>query len=330
MTVQINANNGQSAAKSLSNTYTVLYEKGSTTIPFGSTSQEVIDNVMETPSISKVYIYKLVEPDDLSNIKYIGITSNPLHRLQYHVNTDENTLKSKWIQQLKSNNTYPVMIVFDEVKTYEEAYEKEIYYISQYQNLLNMTSGGDGAERKKISQYTKDGTHVRDYNSIREAANVTGYPYENLQRTVAGTKFNTYHDFIWIKTGDVEELQKRIKAAVKVSYTAYFIDGTILTTGSVGEISEFFGTYPSKISLSISRQSMMRYNGKESVLILPDDVSYEDVLCDKYTLIGEKDGNTYKLFSVYHAQLVLGGSIGMISEVIRGARHSTKYNVYKR
>ena len=121
-----------------------------------------------------------------------------------------------------------------------------------------------------------------------------------------------------------------IQQAYKPEYTAYHIDGTILAQGSNKLISNTLCIDHSKISAAVKRNGLIRYNGKESVMILPDGYTYTDFINEKYTMIGIQNGNEYKLLSAYHAQLILGGSIGMIREVINGRRKSNKYTLHRK
>lgn len=65
--------------------------------------------------------------------------------------------------------------------------EREIYWISVYNsfnNGYNMTSGGDGAERKAISQYDLQGNYIRDYDSITEASLDLKIPMSNISQAI--------------------------------------------------------------------------------------------------------------------------------------------------
>ena len=89
----------------------------------------------------KCYVYGL--KDTLNNqIRYIGITVNLKQRLQDHLKPSkakENTYKSNWINKIKKLNQSIYLEVIEECDSWEEACQKEIYYISIYKNLTNLS-----------------------------------------------------------------------------------------------------------------------------------------------------------------------------------------------
>ena len=106
----------------------------------------------------KYTIYKLVDPIT-GDTRYIGLTFNSLkQRLKSHCNERSKSHKSNWIKILKSKNLKPIIESIEEnISTYEECCEKEIYYINKYREcghpLTNMATGGN--KNKKMSDETK-------------------------------------------------------------------------------------------------------------------------------------------------------------------------------
>ena len=103
-------------------------------------------------------IYKLIDP--VSNeIRYIGLTFNTLkQRLGSHYSDPGKTHKCNWIRKLKSQGLKPIIESVEEnISSYEEVCEKEIYYIEYFKNigcnLTNIEPGG--GINKKISDETK-------------------------------------------------------------------------------------------------------------------------------------------------------------------------------
>lgn len=110
----------------------------------------------------KIYALKIIHSD---NIKYIGYTSRDIStRLYEHFNITIN-LKYKngmWIK--KHKNDIEIILIEDNIRTHEEACEREKYYIKYYKeighDLNNLTDGGDGVlateeTRRKISESQK-------------------------------------------------------------------------------------------------------------------------------------------------------------------------------
>ncbi len=114
--------------------------------------------------MDKVYqIYGLFDPRN-NELKYIGYTSVPLNRRLlnhlYELKTkrSKNYRKFEWFQELLDLSLKP------DIKTIEiidkkDWSEKEKYWISRYNNLLNITPGGDSGPSwvgKKHSEETKN------------------------------------------------------------------------------------------------------------------------------------------------------------------------------
>lgn len=107
----------------------------------------------------KYIIYKLVDPTD-NRIRYIGLTFNSLKmRLKSHLSEPGKSHKIYWIKKLKKMGLSPIIeSVESDISTYEEACEKEIYYIEYFRSLgcdlTNMASGGN--KNKKMSLETRN------------------------------------------------------------------------------------------------------------------------------------------------------------------------------
>lgn len=94
----------------------------------------------------KIYALKLKYSDEL---KYIGRTITKLsNRLSKHKSNSKNSNKNhrvNWI--LKHINDIEIICIEENIKTFEESCEKEIFYINLYKDiyeLTNSTLGGDG------------------------------------------------------------------------------------------------------------------------------------------------------------------------------------------
>lgn len=111
----------------------------------------------------KYTIYALVCPNSKS-VRYIGYTSKELHiRLRYHYYDGNKGVASHKVNFLKSVLPKQVEIVAIEenINTEDEAAQREIFWISKYDNLTNSTTGGEKSKayredvRKKMSESRK-------------------------------------------------------------------------------------------------------------------------------------------------------------------------------
>lgn len=107
----------------------------------------------------KILIYTLKHPITLE-VRYVGMTSKTLkQRFRKHMDnvnyTKHNLHLCNWINMLFKENLKPLMETIEEVD-FNIWKEKEIFYISKYENLLNATIGGEGSFGFKHSDETKE------------------------------------------------------------------------------------------------------------------------------------------------------------------------------
>ncbi len=99
--------------------------------------------------MENVYIYALIDPRN-NHVRYIGKAKNPDERYKNHFNSarDRNTHKRNWINSVRKDGFRPELLILDEVPQ-DNWQWWESFYISLYKtygfNLVNYTSGGDGA-----------------------------------------------------------------------------------------------------------------------------------------------------------------------------------------
>ena len=87
-------------------------------------------------------VYSLVD-QRYDTTRYIGITEDVYARFSQHLRCDENNIdKNEWIQDLKYNQTVLLMKTIETVDTFEQAREREDYWIhyhlQQGASLLNL------------------------------------------------------------------------------------------------------------------------------------------------------------------------------------------------
>lgn len=93
-----------------------------------------------------VFIYALYDPRDISVVRYIGKTSDPIRRLSDHMRETGTTRKCNWLAQLKSLGLLPIMEVVEGIldSNDEDWQERERYWIARClsDKLTNLDSGG--------------------------------------------------------------------------------------------------------------------------------------------------------------------------------------------
>jgi len=106
----------------------------------------------------KYTIYKLIDPTD-NKVRYIGLTFNDLRmRLKSHLSEPGKSHKIFWIKKLKKQGLKPIIESVEEnISTYDEACQREIYYIDHFKSLgfdlTNMATGGN--KNKKMSEESR-------------------------------------------------------------------------------------------------------------------------------------------------------------------------------
>ena len=94
------------------------------------------------------FIYGLYTKNDKNNIRYVGKSDNPKVRLDKHISATK--LKAKYNKKLTYKehwlvkHNYDVNFIILEECNYGMWSEREIYWISQFNNLTNTSKGGEG------------------------------------------------------------------------------------------------------------------------------------------------------------------------------------------
>ena len=121
----------------------------------------------------EVKIYGLYDPtDNTESIRYVGKTIQSLgKRLQGHIDesikNNPSTYKKNWINSLLSRNIRP-KIKLIEICNESNWEEKERYWISNIQNLTNLTAGGENPDviKTPIIRYSINGVREHYYEKI--------------------------------------------------------------------------------------------------------------------------------------------------------------------
>ena len=102
----------------------------------------------------KLFIYSLIDPIT-NEVRYVGKTYNPEKRYKQHIYKSKigKTHRDFWIQKLIKIGQKPIINVIEECNE-ENWMVREQYYISMYDNLTNLTNGGEGTHGYTPSKET--------------------------------------------------------------------------------------------------------------------------------------------------------------------------------
>ncbi len=147
-------------------------------------------------------IYKLIDPRD-NSIKYVGVTTRTLQqRLSQHWYESKNfigTYKRHWIKELYNLGFKP-NIKLIEICNKDNWEEREIYWISYFENLTNCSLGGKGiifknrnsierssnSHKRKILQFSTDLILLKEFDSIKEAHHLLNISRTNIGNVLKG------------------------------------------------------------------------------------------------------------------------------------------------
>ena len=105
---------------------------------------------------NETFIYKI--SDEKGNVRYIGKSNNPRRRLYQHINEKSNKHKYNWLQSIIKKGENPIVEIIEKVDV-ENWKEREIFWIEKFKkdgyDLLNLTTGGDGADGMVHSEESK-------------------------------------------------------------------------------------------------------------------------------------------------------------------------------
>jgi hypothetical protein len=146
-----------------------------------------------------IYIYGLYEVGKEDKIRYVGKTNNPKTRIYTHLKrTNVNQEKVKWIQNVLNNGFEIKMNILEEC-TEHNWREREIYWISRFENLFNKRSGGQCGKLYSITyQECKDWVKencvgidtVEKWKKMEKPEFIPKYP------TRVFSEFTTWGDFL--------------------------------------------------------------------------------------------------------------------------------------
>jgi group I intron endonuclease len=259
------------------------------------------------------YIYTLNDPIT-NKVMYIGKTKNIQKRLIRHIYSETHSNKDKWIRELKSKKTFPIIEYLDECKS-EDINDLEIYWISQFKywgfDLLNMTDGGDGGDgkywmgrkhtkksvaimkicsplRKGIIQYNINGDELGRFRSTRDASVSTGCHRSGISRccrgiskTCGGFIFRYNKDDIQKNIQKEKSVMKKIHKKKKEKIIQYDLDGCELGVyKTLTEASKLTGCHISLISNCCKKK---KYYTVNNTTFRFDKDKFDYIKYDKHT-----------------------------------------------
>ena len=104
---------------------------------------------MSSTRNGRCFVYLLKEPDT-GEVRYVGITKNPLRRYQQHIERQRHrtgVLVGNWILDLQQSGKAPKMQVLTAFPTREKACIMEAQVIAEFKKLgYRLVNGSEGGE----------------------------------------------------------------------------------------------------------------------------------------------------------------------------------------
>lgn len=184
----------------------------------------------------KFYIYVLKDPTTLE-VRYVGVTcTSILRRLHQHMYDarGRGTHKRNWLNTLRENNLRPIVETIEEC-SYMNYQEREVYWISYYDNLTNTDKGGNGVVTNRSSDSIKRSSEAKFqpivsidsdrnvcyYKSHKEAVLLTGVPRTSIEYSLSSLNYSSY-GYNFIKTSEYT-VDMRLKVKINPKRHKYKI-----------------------------------------------------------------------------------------------------------
>ena len=167
----------------------------------------------------KTFIYGLYSEDD-GIIRYVGKADDPAYRLRRHIHQRNNskTHKNCWIKKLLLEKKGIGYKILEEVDN-DIWPEREKYWISQFDNLVNTSKGGLGGGTIKYEISYED---CKNWVSKNLSVNSKSewYKIKELPEFIAKNPREVYINRGWISWGDFLGTN-RIQDNQKIDYISY-------------------------------------------------------------------------------------------------------------
>jgi len=205
------------------------------------------------------HIYKLIDPTT-KKVRSVGVTTCYLQKRFYQHKYSAKKLRkthcAKWINSLLKNNLQPIIELIETCNE-NNWEEREIYWISYFENLTNHLPGGKGVvlNRKKesleksssskkipIVQLTKEGAFLKEWDSFKSASLFFNKSPNAIKMSILNN--NLCSGFKWIekKNYNPNSYENNLKThyAIKKVYVYNELGEFEQTIFSVKETLNFF------------------------------------------------------------------------------------------
>lgn len=170
----------------------------------------------------KVKIYKLIDPFT-NEVRYVGKTEKSLkHRLSMHITTSiknkNKTHKEAWITQVYNKGKRPIIELIEEVD-FSDWQTKEIFWISQFNNLTNICRGGLGGTGRVYTESEREEKSILIKRLISEGKIIyTEERNKKISESHKGKKLkdSTKQKLRLANIGKKQTFEQKLKTAKKV------------------------------------------------------------------------------------------------------------------
>lgn len=170
----------------------------------------------------KVKIYKLIDPFT-NEVRYVGKTEKTLkHRLSMHITTSiknkNKTHKEAWITQVYNKGKRPIIELIEEVD-FSDWQTKEIFWISQFNNLTNICRGGLGGTGRVYTESEREEKSILIKRLISEGKIIyTEERNKKISESHKGKKLkdSTKQKLRLANIGKKQTFEQKLKTAKKV------------------------------------------------------------------------------------------------------------------
>jgi hypothetical protein len=184
--------------------------------------------------VNNINIYCLKDPKTLE-VRYVGKTKLSLEkRLNQHIKESKTVLNKNgqrninkrysWIISLLKNNIVPIIELIEETDELNWC-EREKFWISKYENLTNMTSGGEGGDTNSGKTFRKKTDYEKKIISEKTKIAMNN---ENIKEKARKGAYITLSKILdengKLRKDIVEKIRKNSKKKVNVFIMGLFVE----------------------------------------------------------------------------------------------------------
>ena len=199
-------------------------------------------------------IYRIIDPFT-SEVKYVGKTIQDIFiRLNHHISKAKLrpnlSKKNEWIVSVLEKGGRPIIELIEECEG-DSWIEREKYWISYYDNLLNRTSGGEDFIIKQGNIPWNKGGGKYTPETIEKMKNAKKlHPHsEKGKKAISESNKRRWADGSAYETLCSEESRKKVAEALSISVVEYDLNGNFVKEWkSLTEAGEAYGAKASCVS----------------------------------------------------------------------------------